>query len=98
MLEEVFGECLTISEAKSSDYADIDDPFKNFRATEVLGVSMELGILVRMMDKMVRASNLLKRPAKVVDEKLDDTFKDIANYAAILAVAIKEKETNNTNN
>lgn len=45
------------------------------------------GIIVRMSDKLARLNNLMKNKnnIQVTDEKIEDTLKDIANYA-IMAV------------
>jgi len=83
-----------ITRKKSQDYTgDSGDPFSNFRAVEKLGIcSTEQGFLVRMMDKMVRISNLADgREAAVLDEKLEDTLFDLANYAALFAGYLKSQ-------
>lgn len=54
-------------------------------------VSTERGMLVRMMDKMARLSNIVDAEASVLDEKTEDTLLDLANYAIILASYIKDK-------
>lgn len=82
-------------EAKNHDYASAgeDDPFFNFKQVENLGItSVERGFLVRMTDKMTRLSSLLDREAKVLDEKLEDTVLDMANYAVLLYTYLKTKE------
>jgi hypothetical protein len=79
-----FARCLAIAKAKNADYAGDDDPFANFRRSELVGVSVERGILVRMTDKLARVSNLLDKPAAVADESIGDTLDDFTNYAAIL--------------
>lgn len=89
-MAHTFEECLDLSKRKNADYAGEDDPFANFRATEVVGVSLQRGILVRMMDKIKRASNLLDRPPQVASESLNDTLLDIINYAAILRASLSE--------
>lgn len=76
---------------KNADYANAHDPFANFRDSELLGISVEKGILVRMSDKLRRAANLLDRPAEVTDESLDDTLADISNYANILRIFLEWK-------
>lgn len=88
-LEKTFQECLDISKKKNADYASSTDPFKNFRACEILGVPLTKGIIVRMSDKMTRIANLLERKAEVSDESIEDTLHDLINYAAILNVYIK---------
>lgn len=78
---------------KNSDYSAPEDPFLNFRAGESYGITAEMGIIVRMSDKLMRASNLLTREAKVVDESILDTLSDLANYAMILRMLIESKKS-----
>lgn len=81
---------LDIVKRKNSDYADGQDPFQNFRMVESMGLcSVEVGILVRMSDKMQRISNLLSREAQVKDESISDTLSDLRNYANILQVYLE---------
>ncbi len=90
-LTEGYASNIQISKNKNADYADNDDAFKNFRACEMLGFTIEEGILIRMSDKFIRVSNLLKRKAVISDEKITDTLQDLANYAMILKVYIEAK-------
>lgn len=91
-LKRKFEEALNISGLKNKDYADKDDPFKNFRlSASISGVSVERGIMVRIADKVIRISNLLGRKNSVKDEKISDTLKDLKNYANILDVYLDNK-------
>jgi hypothetical protein len=91
-LERNFKEALAISRAKNSDYADIDNPFKNFElSAQVAGITVAKGIVIRMMDKMTRISNLLEREEVVKDERIDDTLKDLMNYSNILLTYLQNK-------
>lgn len=83
-LEETFSTCLAIAKAKNEDYANDDDPFKNFKLSTQIGVLPERAILVRISDKLSRISNLLDREASVKEERLEDTIMDMINYLAIL--------------
>lgn len=86
-LDTVFKDCREIVRCKNQDYADSQtDPFKNFRNSIAVGVPIERGILVRIMDKISRVSNLLDRDAVVVDESLEDSLKDAINYLALLLI------------
>lgn len=80
---------LAITEAKNSDYANDNDPFQNFRVCEAMGIPTEAGFIVRMTDKLTRASNLISRENKVSDEKIGDTLSDLANYATIMKVYLE---------
>lgn len=88
-LSETFQQCVEIAYKKNADYAGNADPFKNFRGSTHVGVDPKRAILVRMMDKMARISNLIDKEAQVKSESIDDTLMDVINYAAILKSYIK---------
>ncbi len=85
---------LKIMVGKNADYCGAIDPFKNFRAAEFIGMTVEQGILLRMMDKMARMGNLLQSEAKVKDESFEDTCLDLMNYANIMLVYRQSKADN----
>lgn len=90
-LKELHLNCVDISAAKNADYATDDDPFRNFTASSAFGIKPEVGIVVRMADKLSRVTNLLQRDAKVKDESILDTLSDLSNYALILRIMIEQK-------
>jgi hypothetical protein len=90
-IRETFSEGLELIKNKNADYADNEDPFKNFWMSEMVGVSPERAILVRISDKLARVSNLLDKEADVEDETIDDTILDCVNYFAILRALIEKK-------
>lgn len=59
---------------KNQDYGD---SFEKVRA------EYPYAIAIRLSDKLERVKTLLKQEAKVVDEKLDDTLTDLANYCIL---------------
>jgi hypothetical protein len=89
-LEQTYATALNIVRKKNQDYATSDNPFKNFENCTTVGVSPARGILVRVIDKITRVSNLLDKPNAVQDETIDDTILDIINYLAILKAMIKK--------
>lgn len=91
-LKELHLECVSISERKNADYATNADPFLNFRASELFGISSNEAIIVRMTDKLMRAANLLRKEASVKDESIADTLKDLSNYALILAIKLENEK------
>lgn len=93
-VQETFTKCYELLKSKNNDYAGekTQDPYANFRKSEAIGVKTEKGILVRMMDKMSRVSNLIEQDASVKTEKIEDTLEDLINYAAILKSYIKENK------
>lgn len=90
-MAQSFDTALKIAAAKNNDYAKGDDPFKNFRVSEVVGVPVERGIMVRMMDKVARISNSFDTELQVKDESVEDTLLDLINYAAILKTYLSQK-------
>lgn len=84
---------LEVSRAKGADYTgSSQDPFANFKQVELLGIcSTEQGFLARMTDKMSRVASLLNQEAQVKDESIEDTLKDLANYAILLAGYLRSK-------
>lgn len=82
-------ECRDIVYEKNQRYAECDDPFKNFR----LGGTY--GIVIRMTDKVSRLLTMLN-PAHpqdaTADESIEDTCKDLANYAMLLAAMRAEEK------
>lgn len=80
---------------KNAGYAgkDAEDAWANFRMSEAFGVPAFQGCLVRMSDKFIRVSNLLKDPSNdMVGESVDDTLFDLAAYALIAICLRRENE------
>jgi len=94
-LTELYSDNVEISKRKNGDYANEDDPFQNFRACQAMGIPSEVGLVVRMTDKLARISNLIHREAKVADESILDTLSDLANYAMILRMYLEQKQNEN---
>jgi hypothetical protein len=81
--------------AKNAGYAGADnsDPWANFRMSEAFGVSPVLGVLVRMSDKYIRITNLIKDESNErVGESIKDTLKDLSAYALIAVCLIEESD------
>jgi hypothetical protein len=81
-------EARELSKAKNHDYAGAGGafPFANFERCEMLGVTTTTrGFLVRMTDKLSRIIEFARTGTFAVqDEKLEDTIKDLINYACLL--------------
>lgn len=84
-VESQLGVLLATLASKNTDYAN-EDPFANFRMAEGIGVSCPRGMLVRILDKVSRVSNLIQRPPAVANESLIDTCRDGAGYFICLLV------------
>lgn len=79
---------------KNTGYTgDNNDDWANFRISEAFGVSSFLGVMVRMSDKWIRITNLIKNPSfDMVGEAIEDTLMDLASYA-LIAICIRREET-----
>lgn len=80
---------------KNAGYAgkDAQDPWANFRMAEMFGVSAFRGCLVRMSDKFIRVSNLIRDPEnEQVGENVRDTLFDLAAYALIAICLMEEQD------
>ena len=92
--EEICKEAIELMRKKNNDYASGADPFMNFRRAEYLGfATAELGVLIRMTDKMSRISTYLnKGELSLQNESVYDAIVDLINYSVILAGLLKDKE------
>lgn len=81
---------------KNAGYSgDSVDRWANFRLAETFGVSTFLGVMVRMSDKWIRITNLIKNPSfDQVGESIDDTLMDLASYALIAICLRRERKIN----
>ena len=94
--EEICNNAKELMKKKNADYASSQDPFMNFRRAEFLGFSTaEMGVLIRMTDKMSRISTFLNRgQLSLENESVYDAIVDMINYSVILAGLLKDRETN----
>lgn len=83
-----------LHERKNAGYAGHNpDPWANFRMSEAFGVPAFLGCLVRMSDKYIRVTNLVKDSSlEQVGENVKDTLFDLAAYALIAVCLLEEQE------
>lgn len=81
-----------IHKRKNAGYAgDCNDPWANFRYSELFGIPAFKGCLVRLSDKFIRIANLTKNPKnEQVGEAITDTLLDLANYA-VIAICLYEE-------
>ena len=92
-LDEMHERLRKTLQAKGEDYAG-GKAFHNFEVTaQITGMTREMGVLVRICDKVSRIGMLLRkdRPA-VKDESLLDTIEDLVGYATILRAMVKKEE------
>lgn len=91
-------QALELIAKKNNDYAYGSDPYSNFRGSTMFHVLPEIGILLRMSDKMKRIETFVNsNNLKVKEETAIDACIDIINYAVLIAGLIKEQiEKENT--
>ncbi len=91
--QETCEKARAIMRAKNYDYTSGSiDPYANFRSSEVLGVPAELGVLVRVMDKLKRIQTFVtKGDLEVKSESVDDAISDIVNYMILVQGLIKSR-------
>lgn len=91
-IRSTYNKGIAMIEKKNADYANSNDPFKNFKLFEFIFKDIdlskvdktELAIMMRILDKIQRMCNLLACGPKVVEESFDDTCTDGINYLGIL--------------
>lgn len=91
-IEDTFKRGLELIKLKNSDYATGIDPFANFKWSKLMGLKVEQAIMLRILDKMARLSNIMKKgEVSVKEESVTDTALDIINYMAILLEYLKDE-------
>ena len=74
---------------KNTDYGDsVHDTYEKYGL---------VSFLVRLEDKLNRARTLSKKEALVNDEKIEDTLLDMANYAILAVIELRNQEDKNGN-
>ena len=80
-----FSLCQLILKAKNADYCHGEDPYKNFRSSQIFGISPIHGILMRVMDKIERINTFASKGIlEVKDESFADSCEDIINYMVLI--------------
>lgn len=90
--EELVEKMRDIANRKNSNYATSDDPLSNFRECEKFGVRGSLGIWVRISDKYSRICQLIKGKPDLVQESIEDTLIDMANYCLLLICYLRQEK------
>jgi hypothetical protein len=83
---------LALLKKKNADYAGDGDVFKNLNACEALGVKAEMGMLIRMQDKISRLSNVIGSGKNHVGDSIESEVFDIINYAVLLLARVQVRE------
>jgi hypothetical protein len=97
--EEMWDKTREIMKKKNVDYSGgSTDPFANFRGSLNYGVESEIGIAIRIGDKLKRVEAYIKNGALAVqDESALDSILDGINYLILMAGLIHERQYKNKN-
>jgi hypothetical protein len=94
MFQDLLAQMQQISNAKAHDYAGSEDPLRNFRLCEAMGLPAWKGIVVRITDKLARIQSFCKKESlEVKDESIEDTLLDMANYSLLCLIMYRETKT-----
>lgn len=86
-----------IMTAKHHDYTGGSDVFANFRFSETLGVPGELGLLIRVLDKVKRMETFVRSGTLLVPgEGFEDAVVDVINYMVLLAGMVEDRRSHQT--
>lgn len=89
---EVTEKMRTILLSKGNDYANTDR-LSNFKlAGNICGLNAELNCLSLIATKVARLGVLLNSTDKPNNESIEDSVLDLANYAILLSMILKDKE------
>ena len=86
IFDEEVAKARKLIESKNADYSTRDDALFNLRRAGLYGVA------VRLDDKTSRLIALLGENKTINHESLEDTLRDILNYAVLGRVLMREKE------
>lgn len=93
--EKVCNDARALMRRKNHDYAGSsgNTPFANFETCEDFGLaSTEVGMMIRYLDKVKRLANfMLSGKFLVEDEGVEDTVRDMVNYAILMYAKMQER-------
>jgi len=92
MFYELLEKMADLHSRKNHDYSSHDDPLKNLRSPNRLGVTPFVGVLVRLQDKWSRLEQFATSGELLVkSESVEDTLLDNAVYSLLAIVLYREQ-------
>jgi hypothetical protein len=92
--KEYTEEMVKVHSEKNHDYADQSDPLSNFRVVNELVKGIPdcpfKVAFTRLIEKILRISQIATKGNKVADETLSDSLMDGANYCILSRILIEE--------
>ena len=90
MFYELLKQMADLHSRKNHDYAG-DDPLKNLKAANRLGITPFKGVALRLQDKFSRVESFIEKGELLVkDEAIEDTMMDIAVYSLLGIILRRE--------
>ena len=86
-MEKFYADALAVRRERGLKYSTEEDGIKNLRKWG------QLGVLIRVDDKLSRLHTLIVSGAEFSDESVRDTCIDIANYAGLFLALGEKGET-----
>lgn len=84
-------ELANLHSSKNHDYATDENPLRNLKSCEKMGIPAWKGVMVRLTDKWDRISNfVLKGKLEVSNETVLDTLMDNAVYSLLAIILLEE--------
>lgn len=92
MHQKVSHDCREVMKRKNHDYTAGGDALANFKNSLSHKVEPEIGIMIRMDDKMMRVKTYLSgEDLMVTDENVLDSIDDNFNYLMLLRALVVER-------
>lgn len=89
--QDIYKVMSSIMTKKSNDYANNIDVLSNFKMTESLfNIPSNIGVLIRMSDKVSRINELSFKDQMVEDESILDTLIDLCNYGILFLLILQD--------
>lgn len=85
----ILDEMWALHQKKAADYGTDSDLLSNLRGSEAFGIPAWLGALIRMNDK-VRRLQTFARKKSLVNESVEDSLTDLACYAILALILLRE--------
>ena len=89
-------DCIETMKKKNEDYAGSGNPFSNFEVSgSFAGITAVQSILLQIGNKGARLSELLNNSKTPNNESINDSIKDLINYALLLGAYLKFEGSKN---
>ena len=91
--DDALDELKMLHDAKNHDYATAENPYKNIKGVERIGIKAWRCIVIRLMNKFERVEQYCTNGELAIkSEGMEDTFKDIAVYSTLAMILFRKKQ------